>query len=134
MKKNNFEDIFTPDTLRKLFPEDRSDLFFDAIFGDASEGAYDISLEFKGCTQNRLEFHFCLKQRAGKCLVCNLTYGLPEVFSRHPVINIKGLIQEIDRLLNGLAKCAEWRLDMTHSVSDRLHLIPLFISLEDAEG
>jgi len=85
MATESFDGIFTQDVLKKLFPEDRADQFFDALFGDAEEGAYDISLEFKGQSQNKLEFEFHLKQRPGKCLACNLTYGLPQVFSRHGV-------------------------------------------------
>ena len=47
MKENrNFGDLFPPDTLRKLFPEDRSDQFFEALYGDVEEGAYDISLAY----------------------------------------------------------------------------------------
>lgn len=130
MATESFDAIFTQDVLEKLFPEDRADRFFDALFGDAEEGAYDISLEFKGQSQNKLEFEFHLKQRPGKCLACNLTYGLPQVFSRHPILNVNGLVQEIDKLLNGRAKCTEWKLSSTREVSRQLHVIPLIISLE----
>ena len=62
---DSFNDIFTPGVLKKLFPEDRSDQFFDALYGDAAEGAYDIRLEFKTHRENRLEFELCLTQRPG---------------------------------------------------------------------
>ncbi len=123
-------EIFSQDTLKKLFPADRADRFFDALFGDAREGAFDIHLEFKAYNENKLEFEFHLKQRPGKCLACHLTYGLPQVFLRHPVINIKGLVQEIDRLLDGKAKCGEWQLGVTREISRKLHVLPLTVFLD----
>jgi hypothetical protein len=130
MKVEPFNDIFAQDALKQLFPEDRADLFFDALFGDAEEGTYDISLKFKEHRQNKLEFELRLKQRPGKCLNCNLTYGLPDVFSRHPIININGLVKDIDQLLSRRAKCVKWRLGITKEVSSELHIIPLLISLD----
>jgi hypothetical protein len=133
MITDDFKDIFTPDVLKKLFPEDRTDQFFDALLGDASEGAYHISIEYKGFSQNKLAFQFNLSQRPGKCLACHLTYGLPQVFSRHPVINIKDLVEKIDRLLNGQAHCTDWQIGATREISRELHVIPLFISLNPAD-
>ena len=122
--------IFTPDVLNELFPDHLSDMFFDALYGDAGEGVYDIRLKFKGHRENRLEFELHLVQRAGKCLNCHLTYGLPSVFSRHPIINIKGLVQNIDKLLDGFALCTDWQLGSTREVSSDLHVIPLIIFLD----
>ena len=79
------DEILSQDRCEQLFPHDLADRFFEALYGDTEEGAYDIRLKFKGQKQDRLEFEFQLKQRPGKCLACNLTYGLPNVFSRHPV-------------------------------------------------
>ena len=31
-------DVFTPECLNDLFPQQRTDDFFDALFGDAEEG------------------------------------------------------------------------------------------------
>ncbi len=63
----------------------------------------------------RLHFDLQLKERPGKCLACNVTYGLPQVFTRHPVIDLKGVVREIETLLNGSAKCVEldvaWHAD-----------------------
>ena len=129
MMAERFNDIFTTDVLKELFPEDRADRFFDALFGDPAEGAYNISLEFKGQGQDRLEFELRLTQRPGKCLNCNLTYGLPNVFASHPIINISGLVLEINRLLDGRAKCVDWQLGLTKEISGDHHSIPLFISL-----
>jgi hypothetical protein len=117
-------------TLQKIFPADRADHFFEALLGAASEGAYDINLKFIEESDHRLDFEFHLQQRPGKCLACNLTYGLPQVFARHPVIDIKGLVQEIDKNLNGTARCADWKLGATREISRELHIIPLTISLK----
>jgi len=129
MEKMGFEKIFTQDTLSRLFPDDRADLFFEGLYGDLSEGDYDITLIFKGVGRESLNFEFQLKQRPGKCLACNVTYGLPEVFSRHPVINIKGLVKEIDQLLDGRGRYTDWRLGQTKEVSSELHVVPLMISM-----
>ena len=130
MSGESFKNIFNEDAVDTLFPKDRADNFFDALYGDASEGAYDISLKYDGYGKDALYFEFHLKERPGKCLACNLTYGLPQVFSRHPVINVKGVVQAIDQLLEGKARCGEWRLGRTHEVSRKLHIVPLAIKLE----
>ncbi|MBW2709346.1 MAG: pancreas/duodenum homeobox protein 1, partial [Deltaproteobacteria bacterium] len=67
--------VFTQDDLEKLFPVGRSDAFFESLFGGAEEGAFDIGLAFKAHRGNELHFEFQLRQRPGKCLACNLTYG-----------------------------------------------------------
>jgi hypothetical protein len=129
MTTESLNNIFTPIVLKKLFPEDRTDSFFDALFGDPAEGAFNISLEFKEHGHDRLKFELHLTQRPGKCLNCNLTYGLPSVFARHPIINISGLVQEINRLLGDRARCVDWQLGLTQEVSSDHHIIPLVISL-----
>ena len=130
MGTKNFNELFAPDVLKQLFPEDRSDQFFDALYGDAEEGAYDISLEFIEYRRNRLEFMLRLTQRPGKCITCSLTYGLPEVFTRHPIINIKGLVQDIEVLLDGKRRCVDWQLGSTQEISNDVHVIPFDIFLE----
>ena len=131
MENKGFEKLFAPDVLKHLFPEDRSDQFFDALYGDAEEGAYDISLEFIGAQGNRLEFMLRLTQRPGKCITCSLTYGLPQVFTRHPIINIKGLIQDIEARLDGRGRCVDWKLGSTREMSKEIHGIPLIIILDN---
>ncbi len=130
MIKNTYEKVFTPEVLQELFPESRADQFFDALYGDPEEGAYDISLKFTRQTENALVFEFHLTRRPGKCLRCSLTYGLPQVFSRHPVIDVKGLMKKIDQRLAGQARCRDWKIGETVEVSDALHLIPLTVFLE----
>jgi hypothetical protein len=123
------KDIFTEETLAQLFPADRSDAFFDALYGDKDEGAYDISLAYVASDEDILEFELRLKQRPGKCLACNLTYGLPEVFGRHPLININGLARQIEALVDGL-KISGWKLGHTRERSRQLHTVPLVFTRE----
>lgn len=127
----NLAELFNPETLQQLFPKTRSDEFFEALFGDASEGAYDICLEFVGSPNPKTyQFELHLKQRPGKCLVCNLTYGLPEVFSRHPGLNIKGLAVELAAKLNLAPEQIIWKLGVTKTISSALHIIPFLVSVE----
>lgn len=131
MSKDNFDTIFTPSVLGSLFPEEKADHFFEALLGDVSEGAYDIQLAYKGYDHGTLQFELRMVQRPGKCLGCHLTYGLPEVFSRHPVIDIKGLVNKIGILLNDHGQVGAWRLGATRELSRELHVIPLAISFAD---
>jgi hypothetical protein len=131
MEKDALGELFTGEVLETLFPSDRTERFFAAMFGDPKEGSYDIRLKFAGIHNNRLKFEFHLQQKPGKCLVCNLTYGLPGVFSRHPVIDLDGLVNEIDKIIEGRAKCSRWHLGNTTEISNALHIVPLNIFLEE---
>lgn len=130
MTHSDFSAIFSPDTLQRLFPEQRTDQFFEALFGDPDEGAYQIRLAFEGAAPGRLDFAFQLHQRNGRCLACNLTYGLPKVFTRHPVIDVNGLVKEIGSLLNGDHTVSGWQLGSTREISRALHIVPLVIRLD----
>ena len=125
----DFKDIFSEDVLSDIFPHNRADKFFDALYGDASEGAYDIILKFKGKSEDRLDFEFHLRERPGKCLACNLTYGLPDVFLRHPIINIKDIVKNIEKKIEGIVKCMGFSLGRTREISHELHIIPLVIEI-----
>ena len=118
---------FTREKLDELFPLERADEFFDALYGDAAEGAYDIRLVFRSAEEKTLHFAFELRQRPGKCLACNLTYGLPQVFMRHPLINLKGLAGELAALAGWNAEALEFQLGRTEESSAELHVIPLHI-------
>jgi len=128
---NNLEAVFDDQALTELFPANRANDFFEALFGDADEGAYDIKLSFSDydAGANTLRFFLDLHERPGRCLVCNLTYGLPEVFGRHPVIDVKGLVADIEKKLDGKANCADWNLGTTVQKEKSLHSIPLNIQL-----
>ncbi len=130
MDKSAIDSLFTTDVLNQLFPEERSNDFFDALFGDADEGAYDIRLGYRELNGNNLTLELELHERPGKCLACNLTQGLPTVFSRHPVINVTGLIEDVDKLLNNQGTCKEWSLGYTEQRRKDMHIIPINILLE----
>jgi hypothetical protein len=123
--------IYSPATLARVFPSTRADEFFEALLGDASEGAYDITIDYQqfDIENKQLLFDIRLQQRPGKCLACNLTYGLPEVFSRHPLLDFQGIVQQLVQLLDGNARCRDWKLGATQSRSRQLHVIPLMITL-----
>ena len=131
MTTDPFKKIFTQATLRDLFPAERSDSFFEALYGDIEEGAYDIELDYQGYAPNSRSLHFVfnLSERPGKCLACHLTHGLPEVFSRHPVIGIADLVSKINGLLGDQAECGEWHLGATQNLSRKLYGVPLTIKL-----
>ena len=133
MKANTtdtFAALFTPEKLQALFPAERADRFFDALLGDPKEGAYDIHLTYNGFQEGQLRFALELHQRPRKCLACNLTYGLPTVFSRHPIIDIQGLVAAIAALLDGQGRCKGWKLGATVEKSRQLHVVPLIIDIE----
>jgi len=125
----DYESIFSDEVLKKIFPEEKADLFFEALFGDANEGAYDITIKYEGIKGNDLVFNFNLDQRPGKCLVCSLTYGLPKVFKRHPVIDTPGIVTKILDLAGKDKSDPIWKIGNTISLSKEKHLIPLYITL-----
>jgi hypothetical protein len=118
---------FTREKLDELFPPERSDEFFDALYGDRAEGAYDIRLVFREAGAATLDFAFELRRRPGKCLACTLTYGLPQVFVRHPIINLGGLAGELGALMGWKAGASDVQLGRTEEDSPELHSIPLRI-------
>ena len=134
MTETDYAQIFTDAALKDIFPSAIADSFFEALYGDATEGAYDISLKFSGHAKKVLNFELHLTQRPGKCLACNLTYGLPEVFKRHPVINLNGLTDKINGLLKDDQASSlkdsdlAWEIGRTQEVSKDLHVVPLTIS------
>ena len=132
MDETSLRNIFTSDILKEIFPPERANDFFEALFGDADEGSYDIALAFDGCPDGKQNLLFALelKERPGCCLVCNLTYGLPDVFSRHPVINVQGVVAEIEKRLDTDIRCVDWRLGGTEQQSSELHRIPLIITIK----
>ena len=131
MEQSQIEKQMTRENLDRLFPPDRSDYFFEALYGDINEGAYDIQLEFKSYSKGKFELEFHLKQRPDKCMACHLTYGLPDVFERHPIINIKGLTKKIEELFEGMIRCTSWKLGFTAEMSNQLHVIPLIVEFEE---
>ncbi|MDR1659740.1 MAG: hypothetical protein LBR94_05300, partial [Desulfovibrio sp.] len=97
------------------------------LFGGGEEGAYDIGLVCRALSSTRAELAFELRQRPGKCLACNLTYGLPQVFQRHPVINVSGIAKAVAERLGWRAENLQWRLGGTEEINRELHAIPLLL-------
>jgi hypothetical protein len=127
MAQATLDQVLTQDYLDTLLPAQLTDQFFEALYGEASDGAYDIKLEFITANDKRIVLAFNLTQRPGKCLVCNLTYGLPTVFSRHPLINIKGMVAKI---VEKGVKIKDWRLGETEEQNSTFHTIPFYLNLE----
>jgi len=126
----NINAIFTNEVLTDLLPPQRSDEFFEALYGDADDGAYDISLSFTNydAGKKKLSFELQLHERPEKCLACNLTYGLPQVFSRHPLLNMQGMVEKIVTLI-GVHDSFGWELGHTQTPAANMHTIPLTIWL-----
>lgn len=129
MKTETIDALFTEENLLQMFPQERTKMFFEALFGDDDEGAFDISLGYLGCNEKTISMELLLRERPGHCLACNLTQGLPTVFSRHPVINIAGIVEEVEKKLAGTAQCQDWSLGYTQQKSSDIHTIPLTITL-----
>ncbi len=129
MNTSIIDSIFTPETLQQLFPKERTNDFFEALFGDADEGAYDIELGYGGSNGQSLTMELKLHERPGCCLACNLTQGLPQVFSRHPIINVAGIVAGVDELLGDNITCKEWSLGYTEQRQKEIHIIPINITL-----
>jgi hypothetical protein len=126
MDQIDLDRMITQEFLDRLLPPEKSDQFFEALYGDTSEGAYDIRLEPVSLSPKRIVLAFNLTQRPGKCLVCSLTYGLPNVFSRHPLINIKGMVE---KMVDEGIPVTGWRMGDTEESSSSLHVIPLYLDL-----
>ena len=123
----DFEAVFTQDKLLELFPASKTDDFFYSLYGEAESGAYDIELAFLGAAGAKLNFAFYLNQRNGSCLACNLTYGLPQVFMRHPIINLNGLV---DAIASEAGKAeATFEIGRTVEESAERHVIPLTVAV-----
>lgn len=127
MTSSSYASILNSEKLAALFPPERGTAFFDALYGDAEEAAFTIRLEFLRTEAHRLHFQFCLEQRPGKCLACNLTYGLPQVFTRHPLLAVGKLADTLTGLIG--TEPASWALGSTREMSRSLHVIPFIIKI-----
>lgn len=132
MQTETLEKALNKEALKGIFPPERANEFFDALFGDANEGAYDIELTYGSASSDELVMELHLHERPGHCLACNLTQGLPQVFSRHPIINLNGVVEQIESILDGSVKCKDWNLGYTEQRSRSTHVIPLKIAIESA--
>ncbi|THB74213.1 MAG: pancreas/duodenum homeobox protein 1 [Desulfobulbaceae bacterium] len=129
---DKYQELFTEADCSNIFPASRSNEFFEALFGDADEGSYDIELAYAGSTPDTLQFELLLHERPGHCLACNLTQGLPQVFNRHPIIDVSGIVEKVNKMIGDQVNTGEWSLGYTQQKSSSLHAIPLTIMLVEA--
>lgn len=121
------DDHFSEAYLLSVFPPERTVAFFEALYGEDQEGAYDIRLTLEDEQESELRFYFALHQRPGRCLVCSVTHGLPHVFERHPVIALRSLVTELAGRAGWDLEDVWWRLGKTEEPSAALHRIGLTI-------
>ncbi len=102
--------------------------FFEAFyFGE--EPAYHLQLGWGESTGELVRLELQLHARPGKCLACNLTWGLPQVLEKHPLLNLNKTVQDVEKLLPKGYKVKKWYLGHTEERSPELHVIPLIIEL-----
>jgi hypothetical protein len=129
MTDDPYKELFSERTCAQLMPASTANEFFEALFGDPEEGSFDLQLAYRSSNPREMHFEILLEERPGHCLACNLTYGLPQVFSRHPVININGLVEKIGAILGDRGSVGKWKLGATSERTQSLHAIPLVITL-----
>ncbi len=123
------QEIFTAENLQKLLPPERVEAFFEAFyFGE--EPAYHLKLGAGRVSPDRIHLELHLEARPGKCLACNLTWGLPQVLEKHPLLNLPQTVEELEKLLPQGVKVKRWYLGPTEERTPELHVIPLVIELE----
>jgi hypothetical protein len=127
-ENKDFSQKFSQKTLDQIFPPEKTDAFFEAMLGDASEGAYDIRLIYQGMQKNILQFAFELTQRPNKCLACSVTYGLPQVFKRHRIIDTEDIVNQVKAII-GNDRIISWELQPTLPIDEKVHLVPLIIQI-----
>ena len=123
--------LFSEKFLEELFPPKKSDDFFDALYGGAESGAFDITLAEEGLNEktNELYMYFLLTERPGKCMACHLTSGLPGVFERHPVIDLKGIAKKIEEILAPDWSINGWSVGSTMTKGPKENMIPFILKL-----
>ena len=124
------EELITDEFLKRLFPPEKADEFFEALYGGAETGAFDIALKYKGFNEPEgiLFLEFILTERPGKCMACSLTQGLPPVFQRHPVINIKNIVEKIDERISDWS-VEDWSIGSTAALNSNTNSIPMMLKL-----
>ena len=63
MNNDNFALLFDEKVCAELLPPGKTNEFFEALFGDASEGSYDIQLVYNGFDGSNLQFSLLLHER-----------------------------------------------------------------------
>ncbi len=118
--------MFSQEFLTNLFPPERTNDFFEALFGAPEDGAYDIKMSYQGKENKTLKFYFELHARPNQCLRCNLTTGLPPVFERHPIIAAKAMAEKIAE--HASFANHTWKIGQTIQYSEAVHYVPLYVT------
>ena len=115
--------VFTQEYLDTLLPAETSDHFFEALYGDTKDGAYDIRLEFISANEKRI------------VLAYNLTQQLANMLSNDKSKKInpdKPLILHIDSFSRGIVVGEEsfltqtfWMYEIITSYSKGLFNFPI---------
>ncbi len=120
--------------VKGLLPSEKVEEFFEAFyFGE--EPAYHLELDLRDWDLEKgvLTLELRLIARPGKCLACNLTSGLPDVFRRHPILNLAGVAENAVRLLGDGYALQAWELGWTEQVNADLHVVPFIIRVKKKE-
>jgi hypothetical protein len=136
MTKPGPTELIKEEKLTELFPKNRDNEFFNAFYGGSEDGAFDIMLSFDNYDSQKSElfFEFRLKERPGKCMACHLTYGLPNVFEKSPIINLKGIIKGIDEMLQPYYGVQEYSLGRTIPKAPKINIIPLVVKIRNSNN
>lgn len=124
--------ILSDEFLLELFPEGKADEFFDALYGGTETGAFDIALVEDGLNEKtgELNLAFLLTERPGKCMACHLTAGIPNVFERHPITDVKGIVTKIGEKLQSQWRVESWKLGRTLPRGPKENIIPFVVGLK----
>ncbi len=117
--------------IKSLLPAERVEEFFEAFyFGE--EPAYFLKLGLREWNPEagKIVLELRLKARPGKCLACNLTSGLPDVFKRHPILNLAGVAEAVVNRLGDGFRLESWELGWTERLNQDLHVIPMVIRVK----
>ncbi len=117
--------------IKTFLPSERVQEFFEAFyFGE--EPAYDLELGLRDWEPQKglITLELLLKARPGQCLACNLTSGLPDVFKRHPILNLAQVAEDVVRELGDGYELESWELGWTEQINRDLHVVPFIIRLK----
>jgi len=123
--------MFSEEWIKGLLPRKKIEAFFEAFyFGE--EPAYDLELGLGEVSleQKRIRLDLRLLARPGRCLACNLTWGLPPVLEKHPLLNLEEIVRRIEERLPEGLKVKNWELGAVREINSELHVIPLWIYLK----
>ena len=85
MTTDTIKTVLTKENLEKIFPRQRANDFFEALFGDADEGAYDIELAYREHNGSTLVMDLLLR----RLLDLGIRLARPGEFSERAFLNGK---------------------------------------------